>query len=544
MHLQTNYNFIKIFLPVLVMLLFGCSQRFSHSVQQIPPPKNYNATSIPDYKDSTIAIAPNPGYDHSKLFTLFYGKHYRNAWATPVQVKVLDIGTAKGGLTPLKSGGSRQSINLRLQAPDSTEYVLRSIDKDPASALPEKWRKSYPAHILRDATSATHPYAALVLPHMAEAIGVYHTDPELVFVPHDPRLGEFVQKVGGMMALLEKRPSGDQSGNPNMGNAKHIQDTEEILQARLTDNDNSIDARQYLRSRLFDMLIGDWSRHEDNWRWAEFKSKNGNAYQAIPRDRDNVFYKLTDAPIPWLFMRTGFRNQFQTYRPKVNDIKSLNESGRNLDDLLLSGLSLKDWQEVADSIKLELTDEVIEEAFRAMPDTIYKLTAAPIINSLKTRRNNIQSIASSYFKELATSAIVVGTDKHETYEIKILSADEVQVSGFKTTKEGERKDEIFNRIYHASTTKELSLFGLDGRDIFIVEGHVKPRISIKIRGGAGVDSYTVKGHGSKLGKQVWIEDSKYKNKIEADKYTKVKVNDNPPANTFTSTGWLLRYYLN
>ncbi len=542
MHWQINHH-LKLLLPLLVILLLGCSQRFSHSVQQVPLPANYKPDVIPSYKDSTITIAANSGYGTGRLFTFFYGKHYRSAWTTPVQVKVLDIGTAKGGLTPLKTGGSRQTKNLRLLAPDSTEYVLRSIDKQPESVLPEKWQKRYPAHILTDATSATHPYAALVLPHMAEAINVYHTDPELVFVPHDPRLGDYVKDIGGMLAILEKRPSGDQSGNANMGNAKKIQDTEDMLQERLTDNDTRIDARQYLRSRLFDMLVGDWSRHEDNWRWAKYKNKKTIVYRAIPRDRDNIFYRLTDAPIPWLFMRTGFRNQFQTYRPRINDIKSLNESGRNLDELILSTLSLQDWQQIADSIKTELTNKVIEEAFLAMPDTIYKLTAAPIMAALKTRRDNISNIATEYFNELAKSAIVVGTDKHETYEITVLSADEIQITGYKTDKEGERRAEIFNRTYHANATKVVKLYGLDGHDNFIVSGNVKPRIKLEIRGGADADNYVVKTNDSKLGKKVWIEDSKYKNTIEADKNTKVKINDNPPANTFTSTGWLLRYYL-
>ena len=107
-----------------------------------------------------------------------------------------------------------------MQTKDSTTYVLRSIDKEPAGALSPRWQQSYIANIARDATSATHPFAALALPGMADAIGIYHTDPVIGYVPHDPKLGEFVDEIGGTIVLLERRPDGNQKDNPLMGNAE------------------------------------------------------------------------------------------------------------------------------------------------------------------------------------------------------------------------------------------------------------------------------------------------------------------------------------
>jgi hypothetical protein len=37
-------------------------------------------------------------------------------------------------------------------------------------------------------------------------------------------------------------------------------------------------------------MIGDWDRHEDQWRWAPEKTEKGKKYLAVPRDRDQVFY--------------------------------------------------------------------------------------------------------------------------------------------------------------------------------------------------------------------------------------------------------------
>jgi hypothetical protein len=42
------------------------------------------------------------------------------------------------------------------------------------------------------------------------------------------------------------------------------------------------------------MLIGDWDRHYDQWRWAEYKKKGQVIYRPIPRDRDQAFQNLME----------------------------------------------------------------------------------------------------------------------------------------------------------------------------------------------------------------------------------------------------------
>ncbi|MDO6389752.1 hypothetical protein Q4E40_06410 [Pontibacter sp. BT731] len=520
----------------------GCiGNKYTHSLQQVPPPAE-SAAVLPAYADSTITVAVGKHYGRGGLHTFFYGKHYRPAWTTPVEFRVLDLGTDKGGLKPTQQGGSRQTRNLRLEDADGKEYVLRSVDKDPATALPEKWQKSYAANIIRDATSATHPYAALVLPPMAEAVGIHHTKPELVYIPHDPRLGEYLEDFGGMVALMEIRPNDNLSDEPGMGNSENIKSTRAMLKDRFFENNSRVDARYYLRARLFDMLIGDWSRHEDNWRWAQYKHDGVKVYQAVPRDRDNVFYKLNDAIIPWLFMRTGLKKHFQTYSDNLSNLDDLNRSGRNLDETILASLSYQDWMEVADSVSTALTDEVIEQSFRQMPGNIYQLTASPIMTQLQSRRDRLGKSIRKYYKDLMREALVVGSDKHERFEVEVLSANEVRVQVYKINKEGEEKRQLFDRVFQATDTKEIHLYGLNGDDEFIIKGESRPKIKIKVWGGAGEDSYTVKGPKS-MARSIWIEDTEYRNSYELSPGTRQKIEQNPQANQFDAEGWLLRYYL-
>ncbi|MBC5775278.1 hypothetical protein H8S95_14460 [Pontibacter sp. KCTC 32443] len=532
----------KLLVGILCLAFAGSCQRYPHTVKQVPEAPA-NAALVTNYTDSTILLPAGAHYKRGAIHTFFYGKHYRPAWYTPIKVKVLDIGTVNGGLTPLQMGGSRQTITLRAAAANGTEYVLRSVDKEPAGALSPKWQKSYVANIARDATAATHPYAALALPGMAKAIGIYHTTPELYYVPHDPRLGKYAETIGGTMVLLERRPVGNQQDNPDMGNAEKVKSSRSMLTERLSDNDTKVDARNYLRARLFDMLIGDWSRHEDNWRWAELEpEEKAYTYRPIPRDRDNVFYKLHDAPIPWLTHRLKYKPHFRTYYKRVGNLKKLNYNARNLDALLLSELELKDWEEIADSVKVALTDEVIEQSFKAMPDTIHQLTAGPIISKLKAHRNNILETARDYYAILAEEAIVVGTDKHEQFIVKALNKDEVQVQVYKLTKDAEVKNLLFERTYKSSHTDKLILYGLSGDDRFVLQGVAPPGIKISIWGGDGEDTYTSDSEKS-AGNKICIIDSTYGNNFVTGDRVKLKLDDNIRAKDFSGAGFLLHFYL-
>src|SRR4051812_43324851 len=63
----------------------------------------------------TITVIPGKEFQRSGWHNLFWGKHYRREWSTPVTVNKFYIDTALGGLTPAKEGGGRQTKTLRLK---------------------------------------------------------------------------------------------------------------------------------------------------------------------------------------------------------------------------------------------------------------------------------------------------------------------------------------------------------------------------------------------------------------------------------------------
>jgi len=82
--------------------------------------------------------------------------------------------------------------------------------------------------------------------------------------------------------IFEERPEGSGKGMPFFGNPDKMIGTRRLLEHMAEDNDVHIDQKQVLRSRIFDMWIGDWDRHDDQWRWGEFDEKKTKTSGPFP----------------------------------------------------------------------------------------------------------------------------------------------------------------------------------------------------------------------------------------------------------------------
>src|SRR3982751_1903519 len=82
-------------------------------------------SSQPGYRTLIAGKEYGAGRTHQWL----WGEDFRKEWTTPVKIPVLDLDSAFGGLTPVKTGGGRQTKSLRLNDPQGRQYVLRTVDK-------------------------------------------------------------------------------------------------------------------------------------------------------------------------------------------------------------------------------------------------------------------------------------------------------------------------------------------------------------------------------------------------------------------------------
>lgn len=441
---------------------------------------------IISYADSSKIIVAGDTFKAGSFKRSLFGEHYRDTWGIPINVKYLDLNTFGGGLTPIKLGGGKQTVSLQLQGKDKNIYQFRTVAKNPAALLPEGFLKTFAEDLIQDQISSAHPYGALMIPDMAKAIGIYHTNPELVYMPYSTLLGPYIQQVGGKLGIIEARPDEDLSDFISFGNAKNAVGTPKMYEKLREDNDNEVDQVMFLKSRLFDILIGDWDRHEDQWRWGEFKKEKGVIYRPIPRDRDQAFTKF-DGLIPSLVSK--ILPDIQSFEMKIGDPAELSIAARNLDRNLLNELSEDDWQRIAAQMQADLTDKIIETAVGRMPAEVYKEAGAEIISKLKSRRGQLLSVANEYYKVLAKEVTVIGSNKKEFFKIERFETT-TRLTVHKIDSNNQVTRPLYYRNFQNSDTKELNLFALDGRDSILIEGS-NQNMGIKIRlvGGEKRDAF-------------------------------------------------------
>jgi hypothetical protein len=439
-----------------------------------------------DFKNKVVKVKGSSQYAAGKGKKRFLGENYREAWKQEIEVPVLDLGTQNGGLKVLQKGGGMQTLSLRLEDSTGREFVLRSVEKFPEKAVPEIFRKTVIQSLVQDGISASHPYAALVVPSLAEAAGIYHTNPKVVYIPDDPRLGIYRQEFANTLALFEERPAGDWSDKSNFGNSKDIVNTSKVLERLAKDNDNHVDQLFVLRSRLVDLWIGDWDRHDDQWRWATFKSKKGDEFRPIPRDRDQAFF-LNEGIIPKMYGRRWVMPKFEGFNDEVNWPSGLSYNARYFDRFFLTEPSEEDWINVAKDLQLRLTDDVIERSIREWPDDIYQLDGAEIIRKLKARRNKLVEDAVKHYKFLAREVTVLGSNKDEYFHVVRLPAGDVSVKMFKAGKDGDHGKKLYDRVFKKTETKAIDIYGFGGNDKIKVDGTAAKSILVRVIGGEGKD---------------------------------------------------------
>jgi hypothetical protein len=491
-----------------------------------------------------VVIAGNE-FKRSGYHNFFWGSHYRKEWSTPVRVSDFYLDTAAGGLTPYSKGGGRQSKTLRLRSKSGGEYVLRSINKDFSRALPDATQGTFASKVAKDQSSVSHPYSAITITPMAKAAGIYHTIPKIVFVPSQPTLGEFNDEYGNQLYLFEERPDENEEDAPHFGRSKNVIGSEKLLEHFYEDNDNHVDQVAFLRARLFDMFIGDWGRHSDNWRWAKFEEGKDNIYKPVPRDRDQA-YSIFDGFYPSLAGK--IYKPFQGFRHNIKKVEDWSITGRTLDRLFLTDLEKEVWMEQAAELQNVLTDALIESSIRRMPPEVFSISGEEIISKLKSRRDKLDEYANDYYDYLATYVDLVGSEDRELFCINRLPGQETEICIYKITKENELKPEPrFSRVFKKNETKEIRLYGLDKQDVVEVKG-VEERGMIKVRviDPDGSDSITFENDelDSKLkihsGKK-YEYDTAHKKKFDISlrpviSSSRYKVFDNDPLKLFPRTG--------
>ncbi|GAL85390.1 hypothetical protein MYP_2619 [Sporocytophaga myxococcoides] len=430
--------------------------------------------------DTTVITTPGIGYSKGNVYKFFFGEHYRKIWAMPVEVPIIDLENTHGGLVFSKAGGNMQTISIRLKSAEGKRFVLRGIDKDPVKILPKLMRIHPIKGLVQDQISALNPYAPLAIPSLANAAGIFHTNPILVYVPDEKDTEAFLDGLKGKLATLEEFPDKEWANTEQFGFASDIISTEDMLRKRFKQQSVKIDAKAYARCRLFDLLVGDWDRHSDQWKWALFEDSSGMTFKPIPRDRDMAFFQFNDGLI--VKLAVAINSKLQSYDYDIQSIKGMGKNSRYLDRLVLPELTEEEWNLLIRDLQTHITDSVIENALKDWPQPVFNQIGPSTIDKLKYRRDHLSKTGIEFYKLIQKEPIIAGTDKQDNFKI-VRQKNTTTVSVY----DNDEKKLLYNRVFDNHLTNKITLYGLRGEDEFIIEGKAGKGILLNIYGGESFD---------------------------------------------------------
>lgn len=430
------------------------------------------------FPDSVVAKV-HPSYnDVSGVHRWLFGENYRKEWAMPVKLPVIRLSKINGGLTPIRQGGGMESKSLRLQDKTGREWVLRSVEKVPDKLLPENLRGTFAVDWVGDEFSGQHPYTALIVPPLAAAAKVPHANPVIGVVADDPALGQYSNLFINTVCLLEEREPIGESDNTLKMERELVEST-----------DNRLDGETFLRARLLDLLIGDWDRHEDQWRWAVTKKGKSKNYVAVPRDRDQVFHVNQGlfpsiAALPWI------SPVLENFDGDIPSVKYSLFKTRFMKEYADAQLSYADWMRITNEFVKAETDEVLEAGLKRLPVETYNLRHATLLAKLKKRRDNIPAAMSEYYHFINRIVDLHTTDKDEQITISDGPDNGMRVLVERLNKEGQPKNTVWDVTYQPDITKEVRLYTAAGEDHITINNKTS-NIKLRVVDSAGNKAFDV-----------------------------------------------------
>ncbi len=479
-------------------------------------------------------------YSRNNFSTLFLGKHYRKSWTQEIEVPVLDLDNTFNGLRPFEFGGGRQTKSLKFKAGNGYEYVFRSVNKDPAGALPFELRGTLLEKVIKDQTSTQQPYGAMATDILLNKLNILHAHPVLYVMPDDPMLGPFRAPFGNMLGMLEERQTNPDTENELVfAGADKIRKSFKMFSDLYEDHNHEVNSEEFIRARVFDILVGDWGKHEDNWKWAGYnkKGEKGRIFRPIPRDRDHVFSRW-DGILPWLADREWAKPSGENFNYKLKGLRSLMWQARHLDRFVASENTRNDWLEAAQYIQNKINKEDLDNAVKNMPKEIYDIDGITIRDKLEARLEDLEKYADDYYSILAKEVDIVGSAKKEYFDVTRQNDGSVSIMMFNVKKGEKGNHKLYERTFYPEETREIRLFGLGNDDNFQIKGQSKKSILIRTIGGPGNDNYNDTSIVKKGNHHTLIYDNSGDNKINGND---VKVVKNADLQSYTYNRTAFKY---
>jgi hypothetical protein len=434
----------------------------------------------------SIVITPNKNYSLNNFSKTFLGEHWRELWTTPVKVEILNLKNFEGGLTVLKEGGGKQTKSLHLIDVLGNRWKFRSIDKDPAKILPDYLRESIAEDALQDQISSANPYAPLILPKLLEAVGVTPIYPKLVYFADDSSLGIHRNEFANLLGFIEPHPDESFLDETEITGAVKVKSTFDAIKEIEKNSDQKFASEEYLKARLIDILVGDWDRHMDQWRWVKASNSSQIKWIPIPRDRDQAFVKY-DGLLPSL--AAYYIPQLNHFGFDYPAIKDLTWNGRFLDSRVLTEMDKTVWDSLTSFVQSNITDSLIELAIKSLPPEVYDLVKNEIGKNLKNRRDKLKDASKEFYEVVNDYADIFCSRDDDSISVTRIDDKHTEVYVYLRNENqyDQKSKPYFHKIFDNDLTSEIRIYLNNGDDKAIVSGSADDSPIIRIIGGDGKD---------------------------------------------------------
>ncbi|MFT3993685.1 MAG: hypothetical protein QM660_05215 [Dysgonomonas sp.] len=435
------------------------------------------------------------------FYNKVWGTHYRELYSRPIRVPQTTLDTLYGGLELVRQ--APRMYGLLMQDNHNTLYLVRPIS-GATTFLESSFFKSvynskdfnntYLGDFIKDAYTITHPYAFITTNQLAGKIGLNAYDPRIYYLPPNSTNDTIVDGscIHDQMVSVYNLE--------NLTMESKIISTEQLLTNLQKDKSIKVDQDLYIRERLFDILVGDWNKISENWRWQEELRNDSTIYIPLVVDRSHAFSRVDG-----LFFK-GVLGMFdlkciENYDYKISDLRRFNKFGFALDVALTGESSESVWVEQANYIKQHLTKQLIDQSFRLLPPEVQGVETELIKRKFKSRLDVLDKTAKSYYRVLKKTPVIIATNSDDYIDVNRFDRRNGEINIYNQTRDTLRYNTQYNK-----STDEIWIYGLEGNDHFSVTGTSSIQSTpLVLIGGRNVSDYNLKsGYG------VTIYDYKFK----------------------------------
>jgi hypothetical protein len=430
-------------------------------------------------REQTRTVVAGKEFDRGGTWRFWFGEGYRKAWTTPVALPVLDLAAEAGGLTPLRQVGGFQTVGLAMKGADGRGFTFRKLEKHPERVLPEAWQDSELRQVAIDQTSAAHPAATAIVASLAQAVGIPFYGSRLAVMPDDPALGEF------RVTFADSVGTFDEYLGPGTRGITEVLTTGELWKRWREDALSSrVDARAFLKARLFDLVVGNWDRHQGQWRWAHVADER--RWVPLPEDADQAFTRYEGQAMGAVRKVVPRFMRYSGEYPKR--IEGLTTNNYDVTRWLLARVEWPVYEEVARELQAQMTDAAIEAAMRSMPPEWYAIDGEQLTKDVRMRRDGIVEYARKFYLHLADRVDVRGSDRDDVARIAHGDDGTLRLTLAPLGADGTPGASYYERRFSPKETEEIRLYMLGGNDRVVASGANRDGIRVRVLTGAGADT--------------------------------------------------------